>query len=111
MRIPVSAYPFLRRDRQSDVPIRYLSGSQIMLDEKTKELIAVGAAITANCQPCLEYHAAKARERGVTQAEILAAIAVGKEVRRGAAGKMDRFAGELVGGEVQAAGTADCGCR
>lgn len=33
-----------------------------MLDEKTKELIAIGAAITANCQPCLEYHTVEARK-------------------------------------------------
>jgi AhpD family alkylhydroperoxidase len=81
-----------------------------MLDEKTKELIAVGAAITANCQPCLDYHAAKASERGADKAEILAAIEVGKEVRRGAIGKMDRFAAGLIGGE-SAPAAADCGCR
>ncbi|MCZ7361250.1 MAG: carboxymuconolactone decarboxylase family protein [Candidatus Methanoperedens sp.] len=25
-------------------------------DTKTKELIAIGSSIAANCQPCLEYH-------------------------------------------------------
>jgi len=32
------------------------------IDERMKELIAIGASITANCQPCLEYHAGKALE-------------------------------------------------
>jgi AhpD family alkylhydroperoxidase len=81
-----------------------------MLDERTKELIAVGAAITANCQPCLDHHATKAREQGADKAEILAAIEVGKEVRRGAAGNMDRFATGFVGSESPPATAGGCGC-
>ena len=81
-----------------------------MLDEKTKELVAVGAAITANCQPCLDYHVAKAREHGAADADILAAIDVGKQVRRGAAGNMDRHAAERVGRDAPSA-TGDCGCH
>ena len=70
-----------------------------MLDEKTKELVAIGASITANCQPCLEYHIAKARELGVATAEILAAVEMGKQVRHGSAAKMDQFAARHVAGE------------
>jgi AhpD family alkylhydroperoxidase len=62
------------------------------LDNRTKELIAIGASISANCQPCLEYHTGKARENGSDEEEILEAIEVGKLVRRGAASKMDKFA-------------------
>ncbi len=80
-----------------------------MLDEKTKELIAVGAAITANCQPCLDYHAGKARELGAADAEILTAIEVGKQVRAGAAGKMDRHAAGRMGAP-RLATSGDCGC-
>lgn len=82
-----------------------------MLDEKTKELIAVGAAITAHCQPCLEYHSDKAREHCATNAEIVAAIEVGKLVRRGAAAKMDQFAAQHVGGQGVPAPAAGCGCQ
>ena len=32
------------------------------LDNRMKELIAVGASIAVNCQSCLEYHAGKALE-------------------------------------------------
>ncbi|MCX7172612.1 MAG: carboxymuconolactone decarboxylase family protein [Proteobacteria bacterium] len=81
-----------------------------MLDEKTKELVAVGAAITAHCQPCLEYHGAKAREQGATDTDILAAIEVGKLVRRGAAAKMDSFAAQHLGGQAVPAPAAGCGC-
>ena len=58
-------------------------------------MIAIGASVTANCQPCLEYHVAKARENGAEEEEIKDAIAVGKIVRKGAAGKMDQYASKM----------------
>ena len=65
------------------------------MDNRIKELIAIGASITANCQPCLEYHVTKARENGAEEEEIKQAIAVGKIVRKGAAGKMDQYASTM----------------
>ena len=59
------------------------------LSEKVKELVAVGASITANCQPCLQYHAEKALASGADSGEVKAAIEVGKQVRKGASAKMD----------------------
>lgn len=80
-----------------------------MLDEKTKGLIAVGAAIGVNCQSCLEVRSGKASELGATDAEILSAIEVGKQVRAGAAGKMDRFASALMSTDApKTAGTRCC---
>lgn len=61
------------------------------LDEKTMRLIAVGASITANCQPCLQISVTKALEEGISEQEITGAIEVGKIVRQGAASKMDQF--------------------
>jgi AhpD family alkylhydroperoxidase len=82
-----------------------------MLDERTKELVAIGASITANCQPCLEYHTGKAREFGATTEDILAAVDVGQLVRRGAAAKMDRFAKEHVTGQSVSVPPAGCECQ
>lgn len=65
------------------------------LSEKIQELIAVGASITANCQPCLEYHAKKAQEFGADAEEIADAIGMGKRVRKGAAAKMDQYVTEM----------------
>lgn len=59
------------------------------MDTQTKELIAVGASVTAHCEPCLHYHISKAREAGVTAEAIDEAVAVGKMVRTGARRKMD----------------------
>ena len=82
-----------------------------MLNEKTTELIAIGASITANCQPCLEFHVAKAREFGATTEEIMAAVEVGKLVRRGATAKMDRYATPLITGEKVVVPPAGCECQ
>ena len=82
-----------------------------MLDDKIKELVAVGAAITANCQPCLEYHSAKARELGVADDDIFEAIKVAQQVRRGATAQIDRFAAEHVSGQKEVVAPAGCECR
>jgi AhpD family alkylhydroperoxidase len=60
------------------------------LDNRTTELVAIGASITANCLSCVEYPVGKAVEYGVDEQEIAQAIDVGKMVRKGAAGKMDK---------------------
>lgn len=64
-------------------------------DARTTELIAIGAAVAANCQDCLRYHVGKAREAGVGPEEIGEAIEVGRAVGRGAAAGMKKFASTL----------------
>ena len=62
------------------------------LDCRIKELVAIGASVTANCQPCLQYHVGRALESGADEGEVTEAVEVGKMVRKGAASKMDKFA-------------------
>ena len=81
------------------------------LDNRTKSLIAVGASITANCQPCLQTNAAKSLENGADEQEIAEAIEVGKMVRQGAASKMDKLASSLNQAVPLTAGAADGGCE
>ncbi len=64
------------------------------LDGRIQELIAVGASVTANCQPCLQYHSAKALENGADATEVADAVEVGRTVRKGAAAKFDKLAAE-----------------
>ena len=82
------------------------------LDYRTLRLIAVGASIAANCQPCLEINVKKAREAGADEQEIVAAIEVGKMVRTGAASKMDTFASTLeqIAPQAEAEPLESCGC-
>lgn len=74
------------------------------MENKIKLLIAVGASFTANCQPCLKTVVTQAQSAGVDTKEILEAIAIGRIVRKGAMGKMDKFASILTGKDV---GTSD----
>jgi len=82
------------------------------LDDQMKELIAIGASISANCHPCLEYHVGKAREIGVNESEINEAIEVGKLVRRGAAANMDKLASNLskTTPKEKTVSSEECGC-
>jgi AhpD family alkylhydroperoxidase len=67
------------------------------MEDKIKLLIAVGASVTANCQACLKTAAAQAQSVGVDKKEIFEAIAIGRVVRKGAFGKMDKFVSALTG--------------
>ncbi len=85
------------------------------LEERILRLIATGASVAANCQPCLQVNAARARESGADDDEIADAIAVGRMVQRGAAAKMDRFAANLTRADAAAktpsADECGCGCK
>jgi len=79
----------------------------LKLDDKTLELIAVGASVTAGCHNCLEHHAGKARKLGAGEDEVAEAIAVGRMVRGGSASQMDKFVECLAEGETSGASTGD----
>ena len=80
------------------------------LDNRITELVAVGASITANCQPCLQYHIKKALESGADGQEVADAIEIGKMVGKGAATNMDRFVASLGASVPVAVGNAAAGC-
>jgi AhpD family alkylhydroperoxidase len=82
------------------------------LDDRMKALIAVGASITANCQPCLKSTTAMALESGADAQEIAEAIEVGKRVRAGEASKMDKFILDLnyTVPTPEAVSSGGCGC-
>jgi AhpD family alkylhydroperoxidase len=64
-------------------------------DNRTTELIAIGASVAANCQSCVEYHLAKAAEYGIEQSELVQASEIGRMVRKGAAANVDRAVDRL----------------
>ena len=61
------------------------------MDEKTIELIAIGASIGAHCKPCLEYHLQKAGEMGIDPEEIRQAVEIGHRVEKGSMAAMKKF--------------------
>ena len=46
------------------------------LEAKTKELIALGIAISARCQGCIAYHVHDALKAGASKEEVVEAISV-----------------------------------
>ncbi|MBI2528666.1 MAG: carboxymuconolactone decarboxylase family protein [Candidatus Rokubacteria bacterium] len=81
------------------------------LSEVHQELVAVGAAIAANCEPCLAYHVQKAREAGITNDQLQAAVAVAQQVKETPARLMIARANRLLGqGEDRPADTTSSRC-
>jgi AhpD family alkylhydroperoxidase len=81
------------------------------VENKTKLLIAVGAALAVNCQPCLKTIIKKAREGGVEDKEILEAIGVARLIRRNSLNQMDHFVAGLAGTDDTSEGSeGGCGC-
>jgi AhpD family alkylhydroperoxidase len=81
------------------------------MSDKIKELVAIGASFTVNCQPCLQYHAEKAAEFGATADEIASAIEIGRCVRKGAGAKMDKFAAPFTtAAETETGRAQEAGC-
>jgi AhpD family alkylhydroperoxidase len=76
------------------------------MDERTKELIAIGASVGAHCQPCLTYHVEKARELGITEEDIRAAIDTGHMVEKGAMSAMKKFSASVM--ETSPPGSSCC---
>ncbi|MCL5771100.1 MAG: carboxymuconolactone decarboxylase family protein [Actinobacteria bacterium] len=66
------------------------------MDEKTKELIAVGAAVAGNCIPCLDWHYKKCIELGITKDEIKEAIELAKIVKNVPVKKINELAQTLL---------------
>jgi AhpD family alkylhydroperoxidase len=66
------------------------------MNDRIKQLIAVGASVGANCHPCLEYTIGKALELGIDRDEIMMAVDVAKVVRQGASSSMDKLAVSLI---------------
>lgn len=66
------------------------------LDFKSKELVALGAAIGANCIPCLEWHFGKCLELGLSKEELRVAIAMANKVKSVPADKITETAEALL---------------
>lgn len=53
----------------------------MQLEQRDKELAAIGSAIGCNCRPCVEHHIPKGREAGLSEAELIEAVATARAVR------------------------------
>jgi hypothetical protein len=67
------------------------------MDKRTEVMVALGAAIGANCIPCFDHLYAKAKEVGLEDAEIRWAVETGFKVKNGAQNFMKNAVGEMTG--------------
>ncbi|MBP7050637.1 MAG: arsenite methyltransferase [Phycisphaerae bacterium] len=81
------------------------------------ELVAIGAAIAANCEGCFKYHSTQARKLGVSQEDMACAVTMAQKVKEAPARAVLDLANKLLGctaspddGCVPPAGTC-CGTR
>jgi AhpD family alkylhydroperoxidase len=51
------------------------------MTEAVTELVAIGAAIAAPCEPCFQHHGALALKLGVTPEDLRAAVKIGQAVK------------------------------
>ena len=58
------------------------------LSHRDRELVALGAALAANCIPCIDYHVPEARKAGLSDDEIAEAIALADKIKRVPADKV-----------------------
>ncbi len=70
------------------------------LDEPTAELVAIGAAVGANCEPCFKHHYDRARRLGVTPAAMADAVRLAHAVKDTPARAMLELAAKLLGTET-----------
>lgn len=78
------------------------------MDQRMKELVAVGAAAAVNCHPCIEYHLGLLEKAAVAPEDIGAALETGLQVSKGAWSKTRKVVDEIKGAkpkeDVPAAG-------
>ena len=81
----------------------------MLLEQREKELTAIGASIGANCRPCIEHHISAGREAGLTETDLATATAIGAAIRQRAVQQLSARIDELLGSDaaVQRVATDD----
>ncbi len=65
------------------------------MDQRTKELVAIGASIAGHCQPCFRHHLAKAKELGISKEEIRDAVSLAERISGVGDQRMAEFVEEV----------------
>jgi AhpD family alkylhydroperoxidase len=63
------------------------------------ELVAIGAAIAANCEPCFKYHFQQAKKLGVSRADMMRAVKTAQSVKETPAKAMLQLAHRVLEGD------------
>ena len=69
----------------------------MQLEQRDKELAAIGASIGCNCRPCIEHRIPAGREAGLSEAELADAVETARAVRGEAIELLTPRVDELLG--------------
>ncbi len=73
-----------------------ISAPASIFTDQVAELVAIGAAIAANCEPCFKFHYDKARKLGVSDADMRRAVDLAQKVKDSPARGMQELAKRLL---------------
>ncbi len=71
-----------------------MSESASLYSPAVEELVARGAAIACNCDPCFKYHFRQAMNLGVPRADVARVVATARKVKEHIAEQILKTAGE-----------------
>jgi AhpD family alkylhydroperoxidase len=87
-------------DRETLGAFAGLTVPKSIYTEAVQELVAVGAAIAANCEPCFKYHFDKARKLGVSKDDMARAVTTGQTVKESPARAILELAEKYTGSKI-----------
>jgi AhpD family alkylhydroperoxidase len=79
-----------------------------LVSEEVRELIALGAAIAASCEPCFKFHYDKARKLGVSAEAMREAVKIGEAVKAASAKNILGLADRMLGSAEPKAAASSC---
>lgn len=59
-----------------------LASAPSLFTEQVAELVAIGAAIASNCEPCFRFHFDKARKLGVPDADVRRVVDLAQQIKQ-----------------------------
>ena len=77
-----------------------VSAPKSLYTEAVAELVAIGAAIASNCEPCFRFHYDKARKLGVSKEDMALAVTTAKMVKESPARAVVALAEKYLGTKI-----------
>lgn len=78
-----------------------ISAPKSLYTEAVQELVAIGAAIASNCEPCFRFHYDKARKLGVSKEDMAQAVATARMVKEAPARAVLELAERYLAAKVE----------
>ena len=79
-----------------------------LFTDAVKELVAIGAAIGSNCEPCFKYHYNEARKRGVSKEDMRLAVEMAAAVKESPARSILELADKYLSVPPPSSTTSSC---